>query len=297
MFKNHCSGIKLGGTSLLTNVKDGMLRRRSRDIMNSGIEAAVLWTKGSGQKKAEDKKILDFQARLQKIGNPKQVDSFIIERSTSYSFRPFLTTRLFLWKELLQDWKDVGGGGTRYRGEIMKAYSSEDTIGFSVAHAPKDLDSDLGQFVSFCWYYPDNDLCSRGNGHIYMNQYPEETGMESNINEELLIDITQMFGLKKKEAEKRILFYAYAVLCSQVYLEKFRGVLYTPNQSDERARVPFVADKDLFLNLSTYGEKIANLEKIDHDVENILGYDYETICNSIPKDFKINSFPYIMFYY
>lgn len=287
VFRNHCSGIKLGGTSLLTNVKDGMLRRRSRDIMNDGIDAAVLWTKGSGQRKADDAKILDFQDRLKKIGTPRQVDSFIIERSKPYSFRPFLTSRLLLWKELLQDWKDVGGGGTRYRGEIMEAYSSDETIGFSVAHAPKDIDSDLGQFVSFCWYYPDNDLCSRGNGHIYMNQYPEESGMKTNINNDLLVDVVKMSGIKQKEAEKRILFYAYAVMCSQVYLEKFRGVLYTPNQSDARARVPFVADKDMFLRLAAYGEKIANLEKAEHEVENILGYDYEVICNSVPADFKI----------
>jgi hypothetical protein len=40
--------------------------------------------------------------------------------------------------------------------------------------------------------------------------------------------------------------YTYAVMCSQVYLEKFRGVLYTPNQSDARARIPFVADKQTF---------------------------------------------------
>lgn len=287
VFINHCSGIKLGGTSLLTNVKDGMLRRRSRDIMNDGVDAAISWTKGSGQRKADDAKILDFQERLKKIGNSRQVDSFIIERSTPYSFRPFLTSRLLLWKELLQDWKDVGGGGTRYRGEIMEAYSERDTIGFSVAHAPKDIDSDLGQFVSFCWYYPDNDLCSRGNGHIYMNQYPEASEMKSNINNELTINIVQMSGLKKKEAERRILFYAYAVMCSQVYLEKFRGALYTPNQSDARARIPFVADKQMFLRLSAYGEKIANLEKTDHKVENLLGYDYDAICDSLPVDFKI----------
>ena len=68
--------------------------------------------------------------------------------------------------------------------------------------------------------------------------------------------------------------YTYAVMCSQVYLEKFRGVLYTPNQSDAR-------------RLSAYGEKIAKLEKIDHQVTNVLGYDYEDICNNVPHDFKI----------
>lgn len=287
VFKNHCSGIKLGGTSLLTNVKEGMLHRRTKDIMNGGVEAADLWTKGSGQKRADDAKVLDFQDRLRKIGTSKQVDSFINSKSVMYSFRPFLTTRLFLWKELLQVWKDVGGGGTRYRKEIMEAYSSKETIGFSVAHAPKDIDSDLGQFVSFCWYYPDNDLCSRGNGHIYMTQYPEESGMKTNIFSDLLIEVEKMTGLKSKEAERRILFYTYAVLCSQVYLEKFRGVLYTPNQSDARARVPFVANKEVFLKLATYGEKIANLEKAEHDIDNLLGYDYDAVCNSIPVDFKI----------
>ena len=121
-----------------------------------------------------------------------------------------------------------------------------------------------------------------------MNQYPESAGMHSNIGADLLIEVVNMSGLKQKDAERKILFYSYAVLCSQVYLEKFKGALYTPNQSDDRARVPFVSDKQLFLKLSSYGEKIANLEKIGHDVDNILEYDYDAICSNIPVDFKIN---------
>ena len=90
---------------------------------------------------------------------------------------------------------------------------------------------------------------------IGMNQYPEESRMKSNINEDLVASIIEITGLKQKEAEIRILYYTYAVMCSQVYLEKFRGVLYTPNQSDARARIPFVADKQTFLRLSAYGKK------------------------------------------
>ena len=41
------------------------------------------------------------------------------------------------------------------------------------------------------------------------------------------------------------------------------------------------------MRLATYGEKIANLEKTDHKVENILAYDYDAICNNVPADFKL----------
>ena len=64
-------------------------------------------------------------------------------------------------------------------------------------------------------------------------------------------------------------FYIYAVLCSQVYLDEFEGALFTVNQSDKRARVPVVADKDIFLKIARIGEKIAELEKVDYVPENI----------------------------
>ena len=291
VFLQQCSGIKLGGTSLLTNVKEGMLKRRTRELATAAdpIQVAKDWTKGSGQKKAQDEKIIDFQAELKKKGSSRSVDTFVAQSIKNYTFRPFVTSKVLMWTDLLQKWRDVGGGGTRYRGEIMQAYADSKTVGFSIAHAPKDIDTDLGQFVSFCWYYPDNDLCSRGNGHIYLNQYPVgEDGMSTNINRRILEHVQQLTGKNNSEAARDIVFYVYAILCSQVYLEKFRGVLYTPNQSDARARVPIVNDKNTFEQLVQLGMSMATLEKENHNVTNLLGYDYEGIIASIPTDFKLD---------
>lgn len=102
------------------------------------------------------------------------MDQTLADNIKPYSFRPFFTSNVLLWKELLVKYSHIGGGGTRLRPEIISAYSHKDTIGFAMAHAPKDLNPALSQFVSFCWYHPDNDMCTRGNSHIYVNQYPDK---------------------------------------------------------------------------------------------------------------------------
>lgn len=123
-----------------------------------------------------------------------------------------MRTNVLLWKDLLQQYARIGGGGTRLRPEIIKAYTNPTTIGFAMAHAPKDLNPTLSQFVSFCWYYPDNDMCTRGNSHIYMNQYPEgETGMVSNINVDMLNRITQVLETSEDTAARAVVFYAYCL--------------------------------------------------------------------------------------
>lgn len=295
IFVRHCSGIKLAFTPILTCVKEGMLKRKCKEILSGGYQAAREWVKESGQKfddKPENEnKVLDFQTRLHAKGNASKINDFITKNTKKYSFRPFIMSYVFLWRDLLQDWRDFGGGGTRYRNEIINAYDNKETIGFSVAHAPKTIDSDLGQFVSFCWYYPDNDLCSRGNGNIYMNQYPSETDdgkMDININADLLQSVIIMTGDKAEDAAKEVVFYCYACLCSQTYLEKYRGALYIPNQSDARARVPIVAEKDIFERLAVLGNKVAILEKDGHIADNVLHFDYDKIEESFPEGFRLS---------
>lgn len=185
----------------------------------------------------------------------------------------------------------IGGGGTRLRPEIISAYSHKDTIGFAMAHAPKDLNPALSQFVSFCWYHPDNDMCTRGNSHIYVNQYPDKRSgkMLSNISVDILQRIMMMLGKNEHESARDLVFYIYAVLCSQVYLDEFEGALFTVNQSDKRARVPVVADKDIFLKIARIGEKIAELEKVNYVPENILNYDYAKIMAEVPVGFELKN--------
>ena len=91
------------------------------------------------------------------------------------------------------------------------------------------------------------------------------------------------------EAAKEIVFYVYAVMCSQVYLDDFEGALFTLNQSDKRARVPVVSVRDTFLEIAGIGRSIAELEKVDFEPENILGFDYETLMKSVPVGFQLKN--------
>lgn len=38
----------------------------------------------------------------------------------------------------IKKYASIGGGGTRLRPEIIKTYKDIETIGFAMAHAPKD---------------------------------------------------------------------------------------------------------------------------------------------------------------
>lgn len=290
IFSNHCSGIKLAPTAIFTHVKAPMLKRRSRDIATGGADGARAWF-AKQDRPPKDEKIIAFQNALNQCGDRRAMDQTLSENIHPYSFRPFLTSNVLLWKDVLQNYSRVGGGGTRLRPEIIKAYEHNDTIGFAMAHAPKDLNPTLSQFVSFCWYYPDNDMCTRGNSHIYMNQYPERNSdvMNCNIAPTILDAVVSMTGGNATEVAKDLVFYVYAVMCSQVYLDEFEGALFTVNQSDKRARVPIVSDREIFKRIVQLGMKIAALEKFDYKPENILGYDYDALKAMVPRDFHLKN--------
>ena len=214
-----------------------------------------------------------FENALNECENRSVMDQTLADNIKPYSFRPFFTSNVLLWKELLVKYSHIGGGGTRLRPEIISAYNHKDTIGFAMAHAPKDLNPTLSQFVSFCWYYPDK----------------KSGKMLSNISADILHRVMMMLGKNEHESARDLVFYIYAVLCSQVYLDEFEGALFTVNQSDKRARVPVVADKDIFLKIARIGEKIAELEKVDYVPENILNYDYDQIMEEVPVGFELKN--------
>ena len=291
VFLNHCSGIKLAPTAIFTHVKSAILKRRSKEIASGGVPAAKPWFVKQ-DRAPKDGKIYAFQTALNNCGDAQSIDRLLATNIKTYTFRPFLTSNVLLWPDLLKQYARVEGGGTRLRPEIISAYENANTIGFAMAHAPKDLNPTLSQFVSFCWYYPDNDMCSRGNSHIYMNQFPEKrTGqMVANINENLLYTITELLEIPRDEAAKNIVFYVFAILCSQIYLDEFEGALNTVNQSGNRARVPFVNSKDIFNQIVYFGRKIAELEKSNYTPENVLSYDYQALMESVPVDFYLQNF-------
>lgn len=290
IFKQHCSGIKLAPTAMFTHVKAAMLKRRSKDIASGGADAGNPWFVNQ-DRPPKEAKIQAFQAALNDCGGLQAIDQMLSDNIHRYTFRPYLQSNVLLWIELLQKYSTLEGGGTRLRPEIIKAYSDNNTVGFAMAHAPKDLNPTLSQFVSFCWYYPDNDMCTRGNSHIYMNQYPSSgaEGMENNISEELLDIVSHILQKSKNETARALVFYVYAILCSQVYLDEFEGALFTVNQSDKRARVPIVASKEIFETIVAFGEELAELEKADYVPSNILGYDYESLMDKISSGFKLSN--------
>ncbi len=289
VFLNQCSGAKMAPTALLTHVKQPMLKRRSKEIANDGKDKADEWI-GGQDKKVVDDKIIAFQKALKTCSTRQQLDDVLNENIIPCSFRPFVNSNALLWERIFEYQAGVGGGGARIRPEIKAVYSLNDTVGFSLAHAPKDLDENLGQFASFCWYFPDNDLSRRGNGHIYLNQYirdPQSKEVITNINSNLLTHLQNLTGLSSEELAKKMVFYSYAVFCSQVYLEEFYGALFVVNQSESRARIPIVSDSTAFAKFAELGEELAELEKNGTNVDNILNYEYDDLLSKITSDFHL----------
>lgn len=289
IFLNQCSGAKMAPTALLTHVKKPMLKRRSREIASDGIRKAQEWI-GRQDRNVVDSKITAFQNALNTCADRREMDSILSDNIRQCSFRPFVNSYAFLWNTIFEYQAGVGGGGARIRPEIKAIYEYDDTIGFSLAHAPKDLDEKLGQFSSFCWYFPDNDLSARGDGHIYLNQYipnPKTNEVVNNIHESILTHLVALTGLDELQCSRKMVFYAYAVFCSQVYLEEFYGALFVVNQSESRARIPIVADAEVFMNLASLGEQLANLEKNNVVVDNVLGFNYDSIIDQLPPDFHV----------
>lgn len=287
VFLNQCSGAKMAPTALLTHVKAPMLKRRSREIANDGVDKAQEWI-GRQDKAVVPEKITAFQNALNTCANRAELDNVLTQNIRPCSFRPFVNSHTLLWDTVFAYQAGVGGGGARIRPEIKILYSYDTTVGFALSHAPKDLDESLGQFASFCWYFPDNDLSRRGNGHVYLNQYIDgDNNLINNIHPYLLNKLREMTGLSDVECARKMVFYAYAVFCSQVYLDEFYGALFVVNQSESRARIPVINDRTVFLQLAELGEKIGNLEKNGASIENILQYDVEGIVSQLPVGFRL----------
>lgn len=82
-----------------------------------------------------------------------------------------------------------------------------------------------------------------------------------------------------------MIFYTYAILCSQVYLDEFEGALFTVNRADMSPRIPIVESAEVFQKLVSLGNRIAELEKRDYTPVNHMDYDYETIKSKVQPNF------------
>jgi type I restriction-modification system DNA methylase subunit len=290
IFNNYCSGVKLSPTSMFIHLKAPMLKRRSKEIMSGGLKAAEEWL-GNQDKPPKDAEVSAFASKMNNYGDLQSIGKLLDDSIVNYAFRPFLTMKAFMWQDMLKEFSKVGGGGTRRRPEISAAYSSSKTVGFALSHSPKDQKESLKQFTSFCWHYPDNDLCRRGNSFIYLNQHPVKSNggyvMQNNINGELIKKLVGMLAIDDFSASEEMVFYTFATLCSQVFLDKFEGALFTMNRADRRPRIPVVEDAEAFMRLSSLGRKLAELEKDDYIPDNLAGYNYAAIKSQVPRNFKL----------
>ena len=291
VFKSHCSGIKLAPSSLFTHVKRSLLKRRSREVSFENVDKAVEWF-GAQDKPPSDEAVRAFSDALRALGSKENAEAVIDQHTFEYAFRPFVTMKCFLWEDLLKKFSRVGGGGTRRRPEVMAAFSKTGTMGFALSHSPKDQKNKLGQFASFCWYRPDNDLCRRGNAFIYLNRYPEgrrgKGKLVCNVNERLCLKLSALLDVDGDTAARDMVFYSYAILCSQVYLDKFEGALFTVNRARMRPRIPVSGDAAIFQAIVNLGHRIADLERVDYRPQNIVGYDYGALPEQVPSGFKLH---------
>jgi len=290
IFQQYCSGIKLAPTSIFTHMKAPMLKRRSKEIMQRGVAATEEWM-ANQDKPPKNVETVFFANQLAAYGDAQAVDVLLDANIVDYALRPFLPTKAFLWQDLLQRFSRVGGGGTRRRPEVSAAFNTGGTIGFALSHSPKDQKDMLKQFASFCWYYPDNDLCRRGNSYIYLNQYPVKGShnnvIGNNIHSELCAILSELLEVSADVVATEVVFYTFAILCSQVFLDEFEGALFIVNRADMRPRIPIVNNANVFCRLSALGRKVANLEKRNYTPENRMGFDVTAIQSQIPENFRL----------
>jgi hypothetical protein len=267
VFERHCSGIKLAPSAMFVHPLLPLLKRRSRDIGNATIPVETLireWY--SGQDKPPSAKKFSSEVR-EAIGRATKDNRF-----EQYAFRPLMHLPALLSEEALSLLAAQPNSGTRPRPEVLSAFRHPDTIGMSIAPAPKELGGEIHRFVSLCWGPPDNDLCSRGNAQILCNQFPENKLPRRNwnptplpnIDSQLVETLTTIIGKSAEETSKLVVYYSYAIMCSTVFLKTFEAALLITVDTANRPRIPFPRDARLFMSIAEMGAQLAELENPNH---------------------------------
>lgn len=286
IFERHCSGLKLAPTHLLVHFNRGQLKRRNKfiaDDTHSYEEIKDRWYKGQTKPPAQRKLTHEVKSCL------ANRDMKIVD----YSYRPFLTASLALDNTLMDALRKTEGGGMRERPEVQAAYENDSVFGFVAAPAPADIATKIKKFSSFSWYLPDNDLVSRGNSHIFCNKFPYykksqrnwDKEVKININLSLLNKMTKLYDVPIGELVDEIVFYAYAVLNSDLYLQAFEGKLYST--AGEWPSIPITQNKSLFKKMTKIGREMAGIEKKDYQSEQALAVFDNDVLN---REIVIHSF-------
>lgn len=258
IFVRHASALKLGATSLLVHADQALLKRRTTDVGNDALSYENLhstWFAGQS-KPAQKDKVLFLRPALREAAKRNN--------ASPYLHRPFVNLWAVLDEEVLSSLTNMPGGGARPRPEVRRAFAEPNNLAFTIAPARKDLAEDLHRFASFCWGIPDNDLCRRGNAQVVCQLFPDykRNGKwadqpYANFDPVLLTQLPTVKGIPSSDA---LVYYCYAMLCSQAYLEAFSGALFTTASADSIPRLPITNSPDLFGKIVVIGRALAELE-------------------------------------
>ena len=286
IFKERISGIKLTPISLFVHTSDRILQRRTREIAKN-TDSSSDWLKGWSRKPSVE--VLDFFSDYWKEKGTKQRET-LQKSCKAYSLRPFLTVSALLDEELTTQLAKEGKGGTRLRPRLFRAFSEGSTLGIAVSDSPKDQHSCLKQFSSFCWHYPDNDLCRRGSARIYCNQLADDkTGkIVNNITDDIVLSLLHAYNYSGElPLRDTLIFYVYAILCSRLYLDTFEGALYTVSRTNQSPRIPFTAERDVYSKIVDLGMRLAELENDEYEPGNHLNFNYAALSAKLTDSFEL----------
>lgn len=262
VFLRHCSGLKLAPTHLLVHFSKGQLTRRSKFIADGNHtynEIKDRWYSGQVKPPAESKLTT----------NVCNILAHVKGQVSHYSYRPFLEAYVIDNIDLLSALAQTKGGGMRYRPEVIAAFSDPTVFGFSIAPAPAEISEKINKFCSFSWYLPDNDLCTRGNAHIYCNKFLEyKKGQNwvsqpvNNVNPTLLEKLSEILDREVEVIQDEIVYYSYAILSSPFFLNEFGPRLHCV--AGQMPSVPVVKEKKLFDEVVVIGKRLAHLERASY---------------------------------
>ena len=271
VFRFRCSAIKLAPTSLLFHTDRQQLIARSMGIL-SPIQANLArwkddWFKGQWRPPRLDKLTDEVRSAVFKAASGSA--GSIVD----YSFRPFNQGYAIIDEDVFRALARAPGDGTRARPELLAAYE-HGAVGIAVVPATEDVDEGMNRFVTFAWYLPDNDLAARGSARVYCDIYPSEDSNPETIAGNTSGDIAELFDWAA-DPSGAVLYYTYAVMNSDAYLDTFEGALYRSGNPEIPPRVPVVADIDLRRQIASLGHEIADYEISTTDAPEIEGLKIE----------------------
>lgn len=269
LFRSKCSAVKLAPSSLLFHTDHEILARRSMSVAsrvgvrftNSFDQLIEEWWRGQ-HKPPREAKFTDRTREAVGSAAQRRKDAFI-----RYSYRPFVEGWAISDRHLFEALGETQGDGTRARPEIQEAFA-QGAKGIAIAPAPIDLGDTLTRFVSFVWNLPDNDIVARGNAMIFCDMFPDErrgSEWDSIVKSNVTVEAERLFG--RSDPESSVLFYTYAVMSSNRYLEAFESVLFAPSSPDEPPRIPIASDPGKRKRLVELGKSIALCEREQYDVD------------------------------